>query len=177
MRHGIVVIALVFAACGGDASTSVEQSDPLDDCRSAFATGPVACGPGADITSVAVDPTGPISVIIELAEPPQYSATFQWLAEFTVSDLACGITNTESTGEGYVGSDTLGPYGYRELTNEDAPAGTCEGSLDGTTATITFNVQPPLGPWTIVGGTQHVEIDNLDDNGSADDVVVEVSAE
>lgn len=122
-----------------------------------------------------IDPIGPIVLTIELAEPPHFDADFQWLAEFSVSDLACGITNTTSTGQGFVGSEVIGPYGYRILTNEDAPAGTCDGSLDDATATLIFNVQPPQGPWTVSGGTQHVEIQNLDDDGSADDVVVEMT--
>jgi hypothetical protein len=165
-------LALVTAACTGD---SVGHRDPPADCRAAFAEGPVACGPGADIAAIAIDPSGPIIVTIELAEAPQFDLDFQWLVEFSVSDLACGITNTSSTGQGFVGSDEIGPYGYRVLTNEDAPPGTCDGSLDGATATLIFNVQAPRGPWTVTGGTQYVEIQNLDDNGSADDVVVEMT--
>lgn len=112
-------------------------------------------------------------VTVEVSEPPQFDTDFQWLVEFSISDLACGITNSTGTGEGFVGGDLIGPYGYRILTNETAPAGTCEGSLDGTTATIIFNIQPPLGPWTLAGGTQHVELANLQDDGSSDNVVID----
>jgi len=154
----------------------VHHQDSLSDCRSAFGEGPVACGPGTDITLVLVDSAGPIVLTVELSDQPQYDDDFQWLVEFSVSDLACGITNTEFTDEGTVGSDLLGPYGYRLLTNEDAPPGTCEGSLDGKVATIRLNIQPPLGPWVIAGGTQHVEIGNLEDDGSSDDVVIEMAA-
>ncbi len=189
------VFVLVAAACGGSGGTDsppttattpatgpapprlvpVEHRDPAGDCRSAFAEGPAACGPGADIAAIQIDPAGPIVVIVELATPPHYDIDFQWLAEFVVSDLACGITNTSSTDSGFVGSEEIGPYGYRVLTNENAPPGTCDGSLDGTTATIVFNIQAPQGPWSVAGGTQHVEIQNLEDDGSADDVVVEMT--
>ena len=136
----------------------------------------MTCGPGADITSVRVDSAGPIILTVELSDQPQYDDNFQWLVEFSISDLACGLTNTSTTDEGVVGSDLLGPYGYRLLTNEDAPPGTCEGSLDGKVATIRLNIQPPLGPWVIAGGTQYVELENLDDDGSSDDVVIEMVA-
>ena len=170
MKRFALALLLVLAACGNGG-----HADPQADCRSAFGEGSVECGPGADITSVRVDATGPIVLTIELAEPPHFDVDFQWLIEFSISDLACGITNTEFTEEGTDGSDVIGPYGYRILTNEDAPLGTCEGSLDERTATITFNIQPPVGPWTISGGTQHVEIENLDDDGSSDDVVIEMA--
>lgn len=176
MKHVYVALVLLVAACGGDSAT-ISHDDPPEDCRSAFGEGSVECGAGADITSVRIDPTGPIVITIEVSEPPRFDADIQWLVEFSISDLACGLTNTTSTGSGYVGSDTLGPYGYRLLTNEDPPAGTCDGSLDGTTATLTFNVQRPQGPWAVTGGTQHVEIANLDDDGSSDDVVVEIPPE
>jgi len=155
---------------------TVHHQDSLSDCRSAFGEGPVTCGPGADITSVRVDSAGPIILTVELSDQPQYDDNFQWLVEFSISDLACGLTNTSTTDEGVVGSDLLGPYGYRLLTNEDAPPGTCEGSLDGKVATIRLNIQPPLGPWVIAGGTQYVELENLDDDGSSDDVVIEMVA-
>jgi len=173
----LLALALIGATCtsGDSASDETNTVDPTADCRSAFGTGPAACGPGADITSIEVDGTGPIVLTVELSETPQYDIDFQWLVEFSVSDLACGLTNTEFTEEGTVGSDLIGPYGYRILTNEDAPPGTCEGSLDGRTAIITFNIQPPLGPWSIAGGTQHVEIANRDDDGSSDDVVIEIT--
>jgi len=172
MRAAVLLMLLVIAC--GDEPTGDLHEDTALDCRSAFGEGPVECGPGADITSVHVDDAGPIVVTIELSEQPHYDVDFQWLVEFSLSDLACGLTNSEGTGTGFVGSDLIGPYGYRVLTGETAPAGTCDGELDDTTATIVFNVQPPLGPWTLVGGTQYVEIANLSDNGSADDVAVEV---
>jgi len=172
-----VALALLLAvvACGDDGSTATTHEDPGGDCRSAFGQGPVECGPGADIISVQVEDTGPIVLTVEMATTPQYNADFQWLAEFSISDLACGVTNTSTTDEGLIGSDLIGAYGYRILTNEPAPAGACKGSLDGTTATLTFNIQPPLGPWTIEGGTQYVEIENLDDDGSSDDVEIEIA--
>jgi hypothetical protein len=188
----LLVFALIAAACSGDDDTTIEASptstettpprlaptdhlDPAADCRSAFGEGPTTCGPGADITSVRVDSSGPIVLTVELSETPHYDVDFQWLIEFLISDLACGLTNTSSPDGSFVGSEVLGPYGYRTLTNENAPPGTCDGSLDGTTATIIFNVQPPLGPWTIDGGTQYVETANLDDAGSSDDVVIEMT--
>lgn len=180
----LLALALIAAACGGDDATTTDTSvaaagtdhlDPPADCRSAFGEGPATCGPGADITSVRVDSSGPIVLTVELSDTPHYDADFQWLIEFSISDLACGLTNTSTTDGSFVGSDLLGPYGYRTLTNENAPPGTCDGSLDGTTATIIFNVQPPLGPWTIEGGTQYVETSNLDDAGSSDDVVIEMT--
>lgn len=176
MRRILLGLLLVTAACGDNTGATTHQ-DPPADCRSAFGEGPVDCGPGADITSVRVDAAGPIVLTIELAEPPRFDADLQWLVEFAISDLACGLTNTASTGSGFEGSDVLGPYGYRLLTNEDAPPGACDGDLDGTTATLTFNIQKPLGPWDISGGTQHVEIANLEDDGSSDDVVIDVASE
>lgn len=194
----LLVLSLVAAACSGDDATAVETTRtpagttpttgpprpvPIDhrdspaDCRSAFAEGPVACGPGADITSVSVDRTGPIVLTIELSEPPQYDDAFQWLAEFQISSLACGLTNTVPIEGRYVTTPDLGSYGFNVITNESAPDGTCEGSLEGTTATIIFNIQPPPGPWTVAGGTQYVEIENQDDDGSSDDVVIDVSGE
>jgi len=178
----LLALALIGAACSAGDSIAdetnelkVHHQDGTDDCRSAFGEGSVACGPGTDITSIRIDDTGPIVLTVELSETPQYDDDFQWLIEFSVSDLACGLTNTEFTDQGTVGSDVIGPYGYRTLTNEDSPPGTCTGSLDGRTAIITFNILPPLGPWAIVGGTQHVEIDNLDDDGSSDDIVIEMT--
>jgi len=150
--------------------------DPVGDCRFSFTDGAADCGPGADILEVAVDPSGPIVLTVTLADEPFFDADVQWLVEFAVSELACGLTNSESTEDGFTGTDSIGPYGYRVLTNENAPAGLCEGSLDGTIATIAFNIQQPQGPWTIVGGTQHVEIENLDDPGSSDDVAIDVPA-
>ena len=168
----LLALALMGAACtSGDSVTD----DPTADCRSAFGEGPVACGPGTDITSIQVDGAGPIVLTVELSEAPQYDNDFQWLVEFSISDLACGLTNTEFTDDGTVGSDVVGPYGYRILTNEDAPPGTCQGSLNEKTAVITFNILPPAGPWTVDGGTQHIEIENLDDDGSSDDVVIEMT--
>ncbi len=178
----LLALALIGAACSGDddtatSSADIDHPDPGADCRSAFGEGPATCGPGADITSVRVESSGPIVLTIELSETPHFDADFQWLIEFAISDLACGLTNTSATDGSFVGSDLLGPYGYRILTNENAPPGTCDGSLDGSTATIIFNVQPPLGPWTIDGGTQYVETANLDDAGSSDDVVIEMTGE
>lgn len=166
----------IVAACGGGDSTIAHDDDPAD-CREAFGEGSAECGPGADVTSVKIDTTGPIVLTVELAEEPMFDTDFQWLVEFSISDLACGLTNTSSSSEGFVGSDLIGPYGYRVLTNENAPAGTCDGSLDGTTATLVFNIQEPLGAWTIAGGTQQVEIENLDDPGSSDDVVIDIPGE
>jgi hypothetical protein len=189
----LLAFAVLGAACSagatndtttiatGDAPTSttaraaVHHQDPVADCRSSFGEGPVICGPGTDITSVRVDSAGPIILTIELSEPPQYDDDFQWLVEFSISDLACGLTNTSTMDEGVVGSDLLGPYGYRLLTNETAPPGTCDGSLDGNVATIRFNIQPLQGPWVIAGGTQRVEIDNLGDDGSSDDVAIDMT--
>lgn len=154
---------------------AVSHEDPAADCRAAFADGPAACGPGADIVRLGVDPAGPIVLTIDLAQEPQYDVDFQWLVEFAVSDLACGLTNSVSTGSGYTGTGQLGAYGYRVVTNESAPAGACDGRLEGMTATLVFNIQPPQGPWTVSGGTQHVEIQNLDDDGSADDVIIDMT--
>ncbi len=170
----LLVFALIAAACSGDDDIS-DYEDPAADCRSAFGEGPTTCGPGADITSIRVDRNGPIVLTIELSDTPHYDADFQWLIEFSISDLACGLTNTSSPDGSFVGSEVLGPYGYRTLTNENAPPATCDGSLEGTTVTIIFNIQPPLGPWTIAGGTQYVETANLDDAGSSDDVVIEMT--
>ena len=172
----LLAFTLISVACSTGPQDTVHHQDSPADCRSAFGEGPVICGPGADITSVRVDGVGPIVLTIELSEQPQYDDDFQWLVEFSVSDLACGLTNTEFTDEGTAGGYLLGPYGYRLLTNEDAPPGTCEGSLDGNVATIRLNIQPPQGPWVITGGTQHMEIGNLDDDGSSDDVVIEMAA-
>ena len=188
----LLALALIAAACSGDDTATTEtlpasvdtsppglapidHLDPAADCRAAFSEGSATCGPGADITSVRVDRTGPIVLTIELSDTPHYDTDFQWLIEFSISDLACGLTNTSTSDGRFVGSDLLGPYGYRTLTNENAPPGTCDGSLDGTTATIIFNIQPLLGPWTIAGGTQYVETANLDDAGSSDDVVIEMA--
>ncbi len=176
MKRLAVVLLLLFAACGGDDGT-ISHEDADADCRSAFGEGLVECGDGADIISVGIDAIGPVVLTIEMSETPHFNTDFQWLVEFSISDLACGLTNTETTDEGIAGSDLIGPYGYRILTNEDAPLGTCEGSLDGTTATLIFNIQPPLGPWTISGGTQYVEIENLQDDGSSDDVEIDMTPE
>ena len=182
----LLAFALSAAACSGADDTTTDTApvaadtghlDPPADCRSAFSEGPATCGPGADITSVRVDSSGPIVLTVELSETPHYDVDFQWLIEFSISDLACGLANTSSADGSFLGSDLLGPYGYRTLTNESAPPGTCDGSLDGNTATIIFNIQPPLGPWTIAGGTQYVETANLDDAGSSDDVVIEMTGE
>lgn len=181
MRRLLLALSLVVAACAGDgaetttttASASVRHADPTGDCRFSFTEGATDCGPGADIVEVGVDAAGPIVLTIELADAPRYDTDFQWLVEFSISDLACGLTNSRSQDGSFVGTATIGAYGYRELTNEDAPAGTCDGSLAGTTATLIFNIQPPQGPWTILGGTQQVEIANLDDPGSSDDVAID----
>jgi len=185
----LLTFALMSVACSTSATdgsgTSATSTTPLgtvhhqdspSDCRSAFGEGPTACGPGTDIISVLVDSAGPIVLTIEFSDQPQYDDDFQWLVELSISDLACGLTNTEFTDEGTVATELLGPYGYRLLTNEDAPPGTCEGSLDGKVATIRFNIQPPPGPWMIAGGTQYVELENLEDDGSSDDVVIEMAA-
>ncbi len=180
VKRLLLILVLLVSACGGasvetttTSSSTFTFEDPANDCRFSFTEGPTPCGPGADITSVQVDPTGPIVLTIELADEPFFNTDFQWLVEFSINELACGLTNSESTETGFSGTDSVGSYGYRTLTNEDAPPETCGGELTGTTATIVFNIQRPLGPWAILGGTQQVETDNLDDPGTSDDVAID----
>ena len=121
-----------------------------------------------------IDRTGPIVLTIELSEEPFFDEKQQWLVEFQISELGCGLTNSETIDGRYVATTILGPYGFNTITNQKAPEGTCAGSLVGRTATLVFNIQVPLGPWSVGGGTQSVEIGDLNDTGSADDVVIEM---
>lgn len=183
VKRLLLAFVLLVAACGdasidttattASASTTFTVEDPSNDCRFSFAEGSTQCGPGADITSVQVDPTGPIVLTIELTDEPFFNTDFQWLVEFSINELACGLTNSEPTATGFSGTDTVGSYGYRTLTNEDAPPDACGGELNGSTATLVFNIRRPVGPWAVLGGTQQVETDNLDDPGSSDDVVID----
>ena len=192
-RAGVVLAAVVLAAgglvaCGGGSSDDGDAAfpDPAADCREAggdlTTTRPrdgeseaveIVCAPGVDISEVRVAIDGEsMRVTVDLADEPMLESSVAWqLQLFLDGDepRICGIGNVDA--DGATGDEPVA-YAIDPATRERSTGTTCEGSLDGSTVELVFDVADGR---RLLGGT-HLELADAgaapDYDESADDVVI-----